>query len=290
MSRCRRQGSNTTDCPCSRILVRGSGAETGGRLSITKTTVTEFATELNLSPAALLKQPALPPVLPQAECRCTPLSRATKAKLLDYLRKQHGAADESAGKRITLTRKSTTELRTADASGKSRTVQAEVRKKRVLVTRAAEAPAPAAAQTGGRGASAEEVAAREAGRRDAALREAQNAASSGKAGARRPRVRQQRSGRLDAAEPQKLRPQRPLSTNRRSRTLPVVLRQPGHRQKLSRESSPANRINRKRLADSAPVRGAYCRPPNRVAGAGACRLHRRTSAVSERRVRASASA
>ncbi len=142
-------------------------------MSITKTTVTEFATELNLSPAALLKQLTAAGVA--ASSADAPLSASDKGKLLDYLRKQHGAADESAGKRITLTRKSTTELRTADASGKSRTVQVEVRKKRVLVTRASEAPAPAvAAQPAVAVLSAEEVAAREAeAARDAALREAQ---------------------------------------------------------------------------------------------------------------------
>ena len=146
-------------------------------MSITKTTVTEFAAELNLSPVALLKQLAAAGVA--AEAPDAPLAAADKAKLLDYLRKQHGGTDDSAGKRITLTRKSTTELRTADASGKSRTVQVEVRKKRVLVTRAPEAPAPApAAQPPVTPAkpvlSAEEVAAREAeAAREAALRAAQ---------------------------------------------------------------------------------------------------------------------
>ncbi|MBL8309086.1 MAG: translation initiation factor IF-2 [Burkholderiales bacterium] len=144
---------------------------------MTKTTVTEFAAELNLSPAALLKQLTAAGVA--AESPDAPLAAADKAKLLDYLRKQHGGADDSAGKRITLTRKSTTELRTADASGKSRTVQVEVRKKRVLVTRAPEVPAPVPfAQEVVKPAkpvlSAAEVAAREAeAARDAALRAAQ---------------------------------------------------------------------------------------------------------------------
>ena len=109
-------------------------------MSITKTTVTDFAGELNLSPDALLKQLASAGV--EASAADASLSASDKGKLLDYLRKQHGAADESAGKRITLTRKSTTELRTADATGKSRMVQVEVRKKRVLVTRATETVVP----------------------------------------------------------------------------------------------------------------------------------------------------
>ena len=99
-------------------------------MSITKTTVTDFAGELNLTPEALLKQLAAAGVT--ATAADAALSASDKGKLLDYLRKQHGASDDGASKRITLVRKSTSELRTADASGKSRTVQVEVRKKRVL--------------------------------------------------------------------------------------------------------------------------------------------------------------
>ena len=77
-------------------------------------------------------------------------------------------------------RKSTSELRTADAMGRSRTVQVEVRKKRVLVTRTTETAAPIAAafdtpsNTAKPLLSAEEVAARQAeARRGDALREIQ---------------------------------------------------------------------------------------------------------------------
>ncbi|MEQ1594775.1 MAG: translation initiation factor IF-2 [Casimicrobium sp.] len=111
---------------------------------MTKTTVTEFAGELNLSPDALLKQLAAAGVT--ATAADAALSASDKGKLLDYLRKQHGASDDGASKRITLVRKSTSELRTADASGKSRMVQVEVRKKRVLVTRATEATPAVAVQ------------------------------------------------------------------------------------------------------------------------------------------------
>ena len=113
-------------------------------MSITKTTVTEFAGELNLSPDALLKQLAAAGVT--ATAADAALSASDKGKLLDYLRKQHGASDDGASKRITLVRKSTSELRTADASGKSRMVQVEVRKKRVLVTRPTEATPAVAVQ------------------------------------------------------------------------------------------------------------------------------------------------
>ncbi|HEU0231242.1 MAG TPA: translation initiation factor IF-2, partial [Burkholderiaceae bacterium] len=57
---------------------------------------------------------------------------ADKAKLLDSLRRSHGG-DE--GKKITLTRRQTSEIRQADSSGRSRTIQVEVRKKRVFVKR-----------------------------------------------------------------------------------------------------------------------------------------------------------
>ncbi len=146
-------------------------------MSITKTTVTEFAGELNLSPDALLKQLGAAGV--SAASTDADLSASDKGKLLEYLRKQHGGADESAGKRITLVRKSTSELRTADATGRSRTVQVEVRKKRVLVTRATETAAPAVSvdaptTTAKPLLSAEEIASREAeAQRGNALREIQ---------------------------------------------------------------------------------------------------------------------
>jgi translation initiation factor IF-2 len=71
------------------------------------------------------------------------LTEQDKTRLLDYLRKQHGATAEPK-KRITLTRKTTAEIKAADSSGKQRTIQVEVRKKRVLVRREEE-QAPAAA-------------------------------------------------------------------------------------------------------------------------------------------------
>ena len=46
----------------------------------------------------------------------------------------HGAAGEPK-KKITLTRKQTTEIKDADSTGKARTIQVEVRKKRVFVKR-----------------------------------------------------------------------------------------------------------------------------------------------------------
>lgn len=77
------------------------------------------------------------------------LSKADKDKLLDHLRRAHGVAPDGEKKKITLTRKETTEIKQADATGKSRTIQVEVRKKRTFVKRdepaVEEAPAKPAA-------------------------------------------------------------------------------------------------------------------------------------------------
>src|SRR4026209_1730088 len=59
------------------------------------------------------------------------ITEQDKTRLLDYLREMHGNKDEK--KKITLTRKQTTEIKKADATGKRRTIQGEVRKKRAFV-------------------------------------------------------------------------------------------------------------------------------------------------------------
>jgi len=60
-----------------------------------------------------------------------PVTEQDKTRLLDYLRKVHGHKEEK--KKITLTRKQTTEIKRADSTGKARTIQVEVRKKRTFV-------------------------------------------------------------------------------------------------------------------------------------------------------------
>ena len=71
-----------------------------------------------------------------------PVTEQDKTRLLDYLREVHGNKEEK--KKITLTRKQTTEIKRADSTGKARTIQVEVRKKRVFVKRDGPEPAPAA--------------------------------------------------------------------------------------------------------------------------------------------------
>jgi len=127
------------------------------------TTIEQFATELKLPPGALIEQLAKAGVAGKNEG--DGLSEQDKTKLLEYLQKQHGAAGEPK-KKITLTRKQTTEIKAAGTTGKARTIQVEVRKKRVFVKRD-ETEAPPAVEEPvkvpqGPVISAEELAAREA--------------------------------------------------------------------------------------------------------------------------------
>jgi translation initiation factor IF-2 len=100
------------------------------------TTVSQFATELRVPAQLLLEQLSAAGVLKKAESDA--LSEDDKSRLLESLRKAHGGGGEK--KKITLTRKQTTEIKQADASGKARTIQVEVRKKRIFVKRDEAAP------------------------------------------------------------------------------------------------------------------------------------------------------
>jgi len=138
-----------------------------------QTTIEQFATELKMPAGALLEQLGKAGVAGKKEG--DRLSETDKTKLLDYLRKQHGAAAEPK-KKITLTRKQTTEIKASDSTGKARTIQVEVRKKRVFVKRdegveaaapVEEAPAPTPAAPPAPLITPEEIAAREAEERKA---------------------------------------------------------------------------------------------------------------------------
>ncbi|QEZ47013.1 translation initiation factor IF-2 [Cupriavidus oxalaticus] len=109
------------------------------------TTVAQLAAELSRSAAALLEQLQAAGVGKAAPEDI--ITESDKTRLLDYLKRSHGQADDSARKKITLTKRETSEIRQSDATGKTRTVQVEVRKKRVLIKRdeaQPEAPADAA--------------------------------------------------------------------------------------------------------------------------------------------------
>jgi translation initiation factor IF-2 len=103
-----------------------------------QTSVTQFAGELKVQPSVLLEQLKAAGVhKQQAE---DTLSEQDKTRLLEYLRKVHGATE--AKSKITLVRKQTSEIKKSDSTGKSRTIQVEVKKKRVFVKRDATAEAP----------------------------------------------------------------------------------------------------------------------------------------------------
>jgi len=94
-----------------------------------KSNVTQFAEELKLPVALLIEQLQAAGVKKKAGEDA--ITEQDKTRLLDYLREMHGNKEEK--KKITLTRKQTTEIKKADATGKARTIQVEVRKKRTFV-------------------------------------------------------------------------------------------------------------------------------------------------------------
>ncbi len=95
--------------------------------------VAQFATELKMPADLLLTQLRAAGV--EKSTTDDGLSKEDKDKLLEHLRRTHGVAADTEKKKITLTRKETTEIKQADATGKSRTIQVEVRKKRTFVQR-----------------------------------------------------------------------------------------------------------------------------------------------------------
>lgn len=97
---------------------------------MSKNTVADFAAELKKSPQELLEQLKSAGVAKSSAA--DELSEADKVKLLDFLRGDQAGA---ARKKIVLTKKSTSEIRQADATGKARTIQVEVRKRRTLIKR-----------------------------------------------------------------------------------------------------------------------------------------------------------
>ena len=103
------------------------------------TTVAQLAAQLNRQPSALLEQ-----LHSAGVAKVSPddaLSESDKGRLLEFLRTSHGTVAAAERKKITLTKKSTSEIKQADASGKARTIQVEVRKKRTFIKRDDAAPA-----------------------------------------------------------------------------------------------------------------------------------------------------
>lgn len=99
---------------------------------MSSTTVAEFANELKKSTETLLEQLRSAGVAKNGPA--DPLTDSDKQKLLGHLQASHGTATPER-KKITLVKKSTSEIKQADATGKARTIQVEVRKKRTFIKR-----------------------------------------------------------------------------------------------------------------------------------------------------------
>ena len=114
---------------------------------MTTITVADFANELKRPADALLEQLQAAGVGKKSVSDA--LTDSDKQQLLNYLQASHGTG--AARKKITLTKKTTSEIKQADATGKARTIQVEVRKKRTFIKRddehapSAAEPEPAAA-------------------------------------------------------------------------------------------------------------------------------------------------
>ncbi|MBU1214474.1 MAG: translation initiation factor IF-2 [Gammaproteobacteria bacterium] len=91
-----------------------------------KINVAQFAGELGLPVELLLEQLQSAGVAKQKDS--DPISEQDKAKLLEHLRSAHGGGKS----KITVTRRETTAIKKADSTGRSRTIQVEVRKKRTI--------------------------------------------------------------------------------------------------------------------------------------------------------------
>ena len=104
------------------------------------TTVAQFAAELHKSTATLIEQ-LISAGVTKTNAQDA-LSEPDKQKLLAYLQASHGTATGER-KKITLVKKSTSEIKQADATGKARTIQVEVRKKRTFIKREDGTDAPA---------------------------------------------------------------------------------------------------------------------------------------------------
>ena len=99
---------------------------------MSSTTVAEFANELKKPTDTLLEQLKAAGVAKSSASDA--LTEGDKQMLLSHLQASHGTASAER-KKITLVKKSTSEIKQADATGKARTIQVEVRKKRTFVKR-----------------------------------------------------------------------------------------------------------------------------------------------------------
>jgi translation initiation factor IF-2 len=96
------------------------------------TTVAQFAAELNRPAGTLLEQLQSAGVAKRSPDDA--LTDVDKERLLEHLRNVHGTQSADR-KKITLTKRTTSEIRQADASGKARTIPVQTKKTRTFVKR-----------------------------------------------------------------------------------------------------------------------------------------------------------
>jgi translation initiation factor IF-2 len=115
-------------------------------------TVSDFAAELKQAPEKLLEQLASAGVAKSSPNDT--ITEADKQTLLAHMQSAHGTA--AAGKKLTLTKKTTSEIKQTDSTGKTRAIQVTTKKQRTFVRREEDGAAENAAA-----AKAAEEAARE---------------------------------------------------------------------------------------------------------------------------------
>ncbi|MDG0022825.1 translation initiation factor IF-2 [Trinickia sp. Y13] len=208
--------------------------------------VAQFAAELKMPAGVLLEQLQAAGVQKASEDDA--LSESDKARLLDHLRKSHGSADTDKRK-ITLTRRHTSEIKQSDATGKARTIQVEVRKKRVFVKRdeatdgATEAAAEAAPAVD---ESAELQRREEEARREAELLE-QQAQELRERQERLEREEAERQARERAAEAERLRAEQEAATKHAE----TAAREEAERTAVEDERAAAERAAQREAAKKA---------------------------------------
>ena len=105
------------------------------------TTVSEFAVELKQTPEKLLEQ--LKSAGVAKSDASDSVTEADKQKLLAYLQAS-SPRSAASDKKLTLTKKTTSEIKQADATGRARTIQVTTKKQRTFIKRDEEERAPAA--------------------------------------------------------------------------------------------------------------------------------------------------
>jgi translation initiation factor IF-2 len=103
------------------------------------TTIQNLAKELNRSTDTILDELRS---LGFEKVVSDSITEKEKKALLDHIEKTPAGTDASGRKKITLTKRETSEIRQSDSAGRTRTVQVEVRKKRVIVKREDDSVSP----------------------------------------------------------------------------------------------------------------------------------------------------